>query len=97
MASYNEKTDATAAEAMQAPAAAAATPTGLFNSNSSDNGITDEEKTHPSDEITYPEGGARAWSVAIGNAGVMVCTLGFVNSFGYVPSSPSFVKSLTFV
>jgi hypothetical protein len=35
-----------------------------------------------SDEDAFPEGGARAWSVAMGNAGVMFCTLGYVNSWG---------------
>jgi hypothetical protein len=31
----------------------------------------------------YPEGGARAWSVAIGAAGVIFCTFGYANAFGY--------------
>lgn len=30
----------------------------------------------------FPEGGARAWSVAIGAAGVLFCTFGYVNAFG---------------
>ncbi|KAH8802923.1 monocarboxylate permease-like protein [Xylogone sp. PMI_703] len=34
------------------------------------------------DEVTFPEGGARAWGVAIGTAGVLFCTFGFANSFG---------------
>jgi len=33
-------------------------------------------------EDTFPEGGARAWSVAIATAGVSFCTLGYVNTFG---------------
>ncbi|MCJ1394629.1 hypothetical protein MMC18_007509 [Xylographa bjoerkii] len=36
----------------------------------------------PPETMTFPEGGARAWSVAIGCAGVMFCTLGHVNAFG---------------
>lgn len=35
-----------------------------------------------SEEMTFPEGGARAWFVAAGAAGVLFCTLGYVNSFG---------------
>ncbi|EGD85256.1 hypothetical protein H112_08987 [Trichophyton rubrum D6] len=30
----------------------------------------------------FPEGGARAWAVAIGTAGIAFCTLGVINSFG---------------
>ncbi|KAJ0422506.1 major facilitator superfamily domain-containing protein [Aspergillus carlsbadensis] len=30
----------------------------------------------------FPEGGRRAWGVALGNSGVMLCTLGYVNSWG---------------
>ncbi|KAL2871030.1 MCT family MFS transporter [Aspergillus lucknowensis] len=30
----------------------------------------------------FPEGGSRAWGVALGNAGVTFCTLGYVNSWG---------------
>lgn len=41
-----------------------------------------DEDPAPSPDSGYPEGGARAWSVAIGNAGAMFCTLGFVNSIG---------------
>ncbi len=35
-------------------------------------------------EITFPEGGARAWGVAIGAAGVLFSTFGYANAFGYV-------------
>ncbi|MCJ1269726.1 hypothetical protein MMC22_009618 [Lobaria immixta] len=35
-----------------------------------------------SDKMTFPEGGARAWFVAAGTAGVMFCTLGYINAFG---------------
>jgi hypothetical protein len=31
----------------------------------------------------FPEGGLRAWSVAIGCSGVMFSTFGYVNAFGY--------------
>ncbi|EEH11688.1 monocarboxylate permease-like protein [Histoplasma capsulatum G186AR] len=30
----------------------------------------------------YPDGGVRAWAVAIGTAGVMFCTFGLANAFG---------------
>ena len=32
----------------------------------------------------FPEGGVRAWSVAIGCSGVLFSTFGYVNAFGYV-------------
>jgi len=35
-----------------------------------------------SEVITYPEGGLRAWSVALGTAGNLFCTFGYVNAFG---------------
>lgn len=35
-----------------------------------------------SEALSFPEGGARAWGVAAGAAGVLFCTLGYVNSFG---------------
>lgn len=44
----------------------------------------EEELKEISDKITFPEGGARAWFVAAGAAGVMFCTLGYINSFGLV-------------
>jgi hypothetical protein len=31
---------------------------------------------------TFPEGGLRAWSVAIGCSGVLFSTFGYVNAFG---------------
>ncbi|KAL2835315.1 major facilitator superfamily domain-containing protein [Aspergillus pseudoustus] len=30
----------------------------------------------------FPDGGSRAWGVALGNSGVMFCTLGYINSWG---------------
>ena len=35
------------------------------------------------DKLEFPEGGARAWGAALGCAGIMFCTFGFANSFGY--------------
>jgi hypothetical protein len=32
----------------------------------------------------FPEGGARAWSVAAGATGIIFCSLGYCNAFGYV-------------
>lgn len=32
----------------------------------------------------FPDGGTRAWAVAVGTAGIAFCTLGYVNSFGLV-------------
>ncbi|RHZ54816.1 hypothetical protein CDV55_102574 [Aspergillus turcosus] len=40
----------------------------------------EEGEKHAEDK--FPEGGWRAWSVAIGNAGIMFCTLGHVNTWG---------------
>jgi len=34
----------------------------------------------------FPEGGVRAWSVAIGCSGVLFSTFGYVNAFGYAPA-----------
>lgn len=45
-----------------------------------ENGPDDGEATGD----TFPEGGARAWSVAIGTACIAFCTMGYVNSFGLV-------------
>jgi hypothetical protein len=35
-------------------------------------------------EHDFPDGGPRAWAVAFGACFVLFCTLGYVNSFGYV-------------
>ena len=32
--------------------------------------------------MVFPEGGARAWGVALGTAGVLFCTFGYANAFG---------------
>ena len=34
------------------------------------------------EKITYPEGGLRAWAVALGATGVQFSTMGYVNTFG---------------
>jgi hypothetical protein len=47
-------------------------------------------------EDTFPEGGARAWCVAAGTAGVTFCTLGYLNSFGYAPPRPRLMLDLLF-
>lgn len=43
----------------------------------------DAEKATPSVSAVFPEGGAKAWSVAAGATLVLFSTLGYVNSFGY--------------
>lgn len=42
------------------------------------------EKDISSQDAEFPEGGARAWAVAIGSALVMFATFGYANAFGYV-------------
>lgn len=42
---------------------------------------TDSGKPN-ADIMTFPDGGARAWSVAAGTAGVLFCTFGYTNAFG---------------
>ena len=41
------------------------------------------EKGGPGPSTDFPDGGGRAWAVAIGASAVLFCTLGYVNSFGY--------------
>ncbi|KAL2822619.1 major facilitator superfamily domain-containing protein [Aspergillus granulosus] len=41
-----------------------------------------EMKHKRDDLVDFPDGGWRAWGVALGNSGVMLCTLGYVNSWG---------------
>lgn len=41
-------------------------------------GSKSEEPGQPS----FPEGGARAWSVAAGCAGILFSTFGYINAFG---------------
>ena len=30
----------------------------------------------------FPEGGAKAWAVALGCSGLLFCTFGYINAFG---------------
>ncbi|EEP76862.1 predicted protein [Uncinocarpus reesii 1704] len=41
---------------------------------------TDDQDQAPAGD--FPDGGTRAWAVALGTAGIAFCTLGYVNSFG---------------
>ena len=50
---------------------------GPVNEDSPDTSIKSQ------DQHEFPEGGARAWGAALGCAGIMFCTFGFANSFGY--------------
>lgn len=55
-----------------------------YLSKSQDNELSPDrsvEKTQSEEE--FPEGGARAWGVALGCGGILFCTFGFANSFGY--------------
>jgi len=66
--------------------------------------ISLNEKQDPEDllakedaaEDTFPEGGARAWSVAAGTAGVTFCTLGYLNSYGYAQPMPRLMVNVLF-
>ena len=45
----------------------------------------DEEKHEEKSQTAlndFPEGGRRAWFVAVGCAGLLFCTFGFANAFG---------------
>lgn len=53
-----------------------------------DNSITNKSLVEiPSEakpaEVTFPEGGARAWSVVLGTSCILFCTFGYANAFGY--------------
>jgi hypothetical protein len=52
------------------------------------NGTEDFAVKSAGQDDKFPEGGARAWSVAVGTAGVTFCTFGYVNTFGYACSAP---------
>lgn len=51
------------------------------------NAADDNKGTAPA--MTFPEGGARGWTTTAGAAGVLFCTFGYINTFGYVFSSSS--------
>ena len=42
-----------------------------------DENIEKQEQQQP-----FPEGGGRAWAVALGCGGTLFCTFGFANAFG---------------
>lgn len=44
------------------------------------------EKAEPGPSADFPDGGLQAWTVAISASCVLLCTLGYVNSFGFVIS-----------
>jgi hypothetical protein len=46
--------------------------------------VTSIEKTEPGPSADFPDGGLQAWTVAISASCVLFCTLGYVNSFGFV-------------
>ncbi len=51
----------------------------------------DEDPNPQGEGPTFPEGGLRAWSVAIGCAGLLFSTFGYVNAFGYCTCSILYV------
>lgn len=50
--------------------------------------VADEDKGTTT-VVTFPEGGTRGWATAAGAAGVLFCTFGYINTFGYVFNSNS--------
>jgi hypothetical protein len=47
-----------------------------------DTSLEEKPVEQPPPHMVFPEGGARAWSVALGTAGVLFCTFGYANAFG---------------
>ncbi|KFX95821.1 hypothetical protein O988_05617 [Pseudogymnoascus sp. VKM F-3808] len=45
------------------------------------NAADDNKGTAP--PMTFPEGGARGWTTTAGAAGVLFCTFGYINTFGF--------------
>jgi hypothetical protein len=41
-----------------------------------------EPKSEEPSQLSFPDGGGRAWSVAAACAGILFSTFGYVNSFG---------------
>jgi hypothetical protein len=56
----------------------------LHNDSLSDAGLA-EHAVRKGVLDDFPDGGSRAWAVAISASCVVFCTLGYTNSFGYVP------------
>jgi hypothetical protein len=54
------------------------------NSTSDDRSAEEKPVEQPPSHMDFPEGGRRAWSVAVGTAGVLFCTFGYANGFGLV-------------
>jgi hypothetical protein len=48
-----------------------------------ENDVNEAEQSRSKDSPDFPDGGARAWSIALGSSAVLFCTLGSVSSFGY--------------
>lgn len=44
----------------------------------------DDQDAPVANASDFPDGGTRAWCVAAGTAGITFCTLGYLNSYGYV-------------
>jgi hypothetical protein len=51
-----------------------------LDSTNQDAGL--EPTSEKTSQLEFPDGGARAWSVAAACAGILFCTFGYVNSFG---------------
>ncbi|KAL6365238.1 hypothetical protein LRP88_01223 [Fusarium phalaenopsidis] len=43
---------------------------------------SEDQQLEKTEETDFPDGGLRAWLVAIGAAGAFFCTLGYTNVFG---------------
>lgn len=54
--------------------------------------IISVEKAEPGPAAEFPDGGLQAWTVAISASCVLLCTLGYVNSFGFVLSQTGIRK-----
>ncbi|KAF5869999.1 putative monocarboxylate permease-like protein [Botrytis fragariae] len=50
--------------------------------NERSEGVQSEAEKQNAFIMDFPDGGARAWSVAAGAAGVLFCTFGYINAFG---------------
>jgi hypothetical protein len=41
-----------------------------------------EPRKEESEQLSFPDGGGRAWIVATACAGILFCTFGYINAFG---------------